>query len=56
VSSCWWVNHKRKQYLINPDDHRPIGIFWMDRQIRWLPKVDIVGQALFIERTLGLAV
>jgi transposase, IS6 family len=25
-------------------------------QIRWLPKVDIVGQARFIERTLGLAV
>jgi hypothetical protein len=25
-------------------------------QIRWLPKVDLVGQARFIERTLGLAV
>jgi len=24
-------------------------------QIRWLPKADIVGQARFIERSLGMA-
>jgi transposase len=34
VSSCWPVNHKRKQYLSNLHNYRPIGIFWRDSQAR----------------------
>jgi hypothetical protein len=28
VNSCWTVNHKRKQYVINLNDYRRNGIFW----------------------------
>jgi IS6 family transposase len=53
---------RRAPYLNNilEQDHRFAGYEAMNiirkGQIRWLPKVDIVAQGRFIERTLGLAV